>query len=156
MNQVILNLQVACDSLCGLPHKLTFIRWLKIILYSYHNRKTEITIRLVDENESCALNTQYRNKNYPTNILSFPFTPPTNIKTPLLGDLVICRQIVENEAHKQKKNLELHWAHIVTHGVLHLLGYNHLSNKETKNMNMMEQKIINKLGYHNTNYKKSK
>jgi len=99
------------------------------------------------EGESRELNHTYRGKDKPTNVLSFPFEAPPGIELPLLGDLIICRQVVEQEAQEQEKTLEAHWAHMVIHGSLHLLGYDHIEDDEAEEMESLETEIMLALGY---------
>ncbi|VTR23480.1 PhoH-like protein [Serratia fonticola] len=135
MSQVILDLQIACASSEGLPDEATFQRWLEGVLPQFQE-EAEVTIRLVDEAESNELNLTYRGKDKPTNVLSFPFEAPPEVELPLLGDLIICRQVVEQEAVEQQKALEAHWAHMVVHGSLHLLGYDHIEDDEAEEWNL--------------------
>jgi probable rRNA maturation factor len=107
----------------------------------------ELTIRLVDEEESRALNSQYRGKDKPTNVLSFPFEAPAQIELDLLGDLVICAPVVGKEAKEQEKPELSHWAHMVVHGTLHLLGYDHTEDQEADEMEAIEVSILSKLGF---------
>lgn len=111
----------------------------------------ELTIRLVDETEMTQLNTTYRHKNGPTNVLSFPFEVPKEVAmdTPLLGDIVICAGIVTQEALAQNKSSDAHWAHMVVHGILHLLGYDHEINTEALVMEAEEIRILTSLGFAN-------
>ena len=102
-------------------------------------------MRIVDEQESAELNEQYRHKQGPTNILSFPVEVPDGIELNLLGDLVVCAPILEKEALEQHKALADHWAHIIVHGVLHLLGYDHIDETEAELMENKEITILNKL-----------
>lgn len=146
MNKIKLNLQLACKYDCFIPTKIDFLNWLKFIL-PLHIKYVEITIRLVNKEEIYKLNSIYLRKNNYTNILSFCFDYNFGIKFPLLGDLVICCKIIEEEAKQQKKKLKEHWAHMVIHGTLHLLGYNHIIKKEAKKMEFIEKKIMYKLGY---------
>ncbi|WP_457913838.1 rRNA maturation RNase YbeY [Candidatus Gillettellia adelgis] len=148
MRQVILDLQIACTDSHSLPNKTTFQRWLEAILPQFQ-KQSEVTIRLVNEAESNKLNLMYCGKDKPTNVLSFPFENPTGIFLPLIGDLIICQQVVEKEAIEQGKSLEAHWAHIVIHGSLHLLGYNHIKNNAAEEMESLETAIMHELGYHN-------
>ena len=108
---------------------------------------SELTIRIVDETESRQLNRDYRGFDKPTNVLSFPFDAPPGIELNLLGDLVICAPIVEKEAEEQGKAQIAHWAHLVIHGTLHLLGYDHIEDKEADIMEALETAILNSLGY---------
>ncbi|MGR9087859.1 MAG: rRNA maturation RNase YbeY [Gammaproteobacteria bacterium] len=115
----------------------------------------DCVVRIVDVDEIVELNRQYRHKSGPTNILSFPFAWPEEIAVAgdsdvkLLGDLVICAPVVEKEAAEQHKTLEHHWAHIVIHGVLHLLGYDHIRDDEAELMESKEIEILEKLHIHN-------
>jgi len=112
-----------------------------------NKQESEITIRIVDESESQSLNKQYRGKDKPTNVLSFPFEAPAQIELDLLGDLVICAPIVEKEAKEQEKPELAHWAHMVVHGTLHLLGYDHVDDKEADEMEALEVNILQSLGF---------
>ncbi|PID43180.1 MAG: rRNA maturation RNase YbeY [Gammaproteobacteria bacterium] len=107
----------------------------------------DVTIRIVDIEEITQLNSDYRQKHDPTNVLSFPFEAPPEVRIPLLGDLIICAEIVENEALEQKKAPEAHWAHMVIHGMLHLQGFDHISESEAEEMEQLETSILNSLGY---------
>ena len=114
--------------------------------------ETDITIRIVDIEESAELNQTYRGKEGPTNVLSFPFEAPPGIDIHLLGDvslgdLVICAPVVEREASEQDKALIAHWAHMVIHGVLHLQGYDHIEDEEALIMEGLETEIIMELNY---------
>jgi len=146
MSAVILDLQLACEQTSGLPDEAAFQRWLEAAVTPFQP-ESEVTIRLVDEAESHELNLTYRGKDKPTNVLSFPFEAPPGIELPLLGDLIICRQVVEQEADEQGKSVEAHWAHMVVHGTLHLLGYDHIEDEEAEEMEALETEIMLALGY---------
>src|SRR5690606_500913 len=109
----------------------------------------ELSIRIVDRDEIQALNAQYRHKNTPTNVLSFPCELPPAVDVPLLGDIVICAQVVQEEAAAQHKAELSHWAHMVVHGTLHLLGYDHMDDAEANEMESLEIEILNTLGFAN-------
>ncbi|WP_375055602.1 rRNA maturation RNase YbeY [Zobellella sp. DQSA1] len=143
-----LDLQVACDETPGLPDEQEFERWLAAALAG-ERTDAEVTVRLVDEAESRELNRDYRGRDYATNVLSFPFEAPPGIELPLLGDLVICRQVVEREAAEQNKPLKSHWAHMVVHGCLHLLGFDHIKDDEAEIMESKEIAILAGLGIDN-------
>ena len=144
---VILDLQNVCAVAEGLPSEEQFHRWLTAAVSPFQ-AISEVTIRLVDEAESHELNHTWRGKDKPTNVLSFPFEAPPGIEDfPLLGDLIICRQVVEQEAVEQQKSLEAHWAHMVIHGSLHLLGYDHIDDDEAEEMEALETEIMLALGY---------
>ncbi|EEQ05066.1 metalloprotease [Yersinia bercovieri ATCC 43970] len=143
---MILDLQIACANSQGLPTEADFQQWLEAVLPQFQE-VSEVTIRLVDEAESHQLNLTYRGKDKSTNVLSFPFEAPPEIELPLLGDLIICRQVVEQEAVEQEKALFAHWAHMVVHGSLHLLGYDHIVDDEAEEMESIETEIMQSLGY---------
>ena len=145
---VILDLQLACQESADLPQPADFQRWLDAAILPFQE-EAEVTIRLVDEAESNELNLTYRGKDKPTNVLSFPFECPPGVELPLLGDLVICRQVVEREASEQGKPLMAHWAHMVVHGSLHLLGYDHIEDGEAEEMEALEIEFMAALGFAN-------
>lgn len=147
MNHIV-DLQNACDAQ-NLPPIALFQQWVDITLTEVTKQEFELTIRLVNLDESQQLNKQYRQKDKPTNVLSFPFEVPTGIELNLLGDLVICSQVVEQEAKAQNKILFDHWAHMVTHGCLHLLGYDHINDDDANEMEALEVKILAKLSISN-------
>jgi probable rRNA maturation factor len=128
----------------GQPDQEQIQLWVDAALDGY-NQDAEIVVRIVDEQESAQLNEQYRHKQGPTNILSFPVEVPEGIELNLLGDLVICAPVVEREALEQNKILAHHWAHIIVHGVLHLLGYDHIDDDEAERMESKEIAILKKL-----------
>lgn len=146
MKSVILNLQIACKKKSKKIKRKIIQKWLEKFLPNFKS-ESEITIRIVDKKEIQFLNMKYRGKNKPTNILSFKFEPPKYIPVKLIGDLVICKEIIEEEAIKMKKDIFQYTAYIIIHGCLHLFGYDHKNKKEEKNMKKKEKKIMNKLGY---------
>ena len=115
--------------------------------YLGNDRETEMTVRIVDEQESAELNQTYRHKSGPTNVLSFPFETPPGMELPLLGDLVICAPVVDHEARQQGKTSQAHWAHMVVHGALHLLGFDHIDAAGADRMEMLETQLLEQLGY---------
>jgi probable rRNA maturation factor len=141
---ISLDLQQACKAE-NLPTTAQFQLWVDSALDNYQ-KDFELTIRLVDVQESQALNLQYREKDKPTNVLSFPFEVPEGIELDLLGDLVICADIVAKEAKQQHKELHSHWAHMTIHGCLHLLGYDHIDDSEATEMEALETKLLKGLG----------
>ncbi|HDC4322180.1 rRNA maturation RNase YbeY [Aeromonas hydrophila] len=143
---VTLDLQLASASTDGLPSEAQLQGWLDGTILGFQ-QEAEMTVRIVDEAESNELNLTYRGKDKPTNVLSFPFEAPPGLELPLLGDLVICRQVVEREAAEQGKPLMAHWAHMVVHGSLHLLGYDHIEDDEAEEMEALERDIMQELGF---------
>lgn len=136
-----LDLQLASNNQGNLPTEADLQQWIKAALPQDDN-DYEVTVRIVDIAESQSLNHDYRGKDKPTNVLSFPFEAPPGIVLPLLGDLVVCAQIVEQEAVEQQKNLSNHWAHMIIHGILHLRGYDHILDVEADEMEAMEIDIL--------------
>ncbi len=130
------------------PSLSDFERWVGAALNG-HRAEAEVSIRLVDEEESATLNAQYRHKDSPTNVLSFPADLPAELKLPLLGDLVICSGVVRREAHEQGKTETAHWAHMVIHGTLHLIGYDHIDEREAEEMEALEIDILETLEFAN-------
>ena len=146
MGKMIIDLQIACEQETGLPTVEQIEQWATAAVQPQSD-EVEMTVRIVDEAESHELNLNYRGKDRPTNVLSFPFECPDEVELPLLGDLVICRQVVEREAQEQEKPLMAHWAHMVVHGSLHLLGYDHIEDDEAEEMESLETQIMKGLGF---------
>ncbi len=123
------------------------------VVFARTGREGGLTVRIVSPEESRALNDQYRHKDRPTNVLSFPFDVPQEVADELgdtyLGDLVICAEVVAREAAEQDKPLEAHWAHMVVHGTLHLLGYDHMTEDQAAEMEALEVEILADLGFAN-------
>ena len=140
----------------SLPDEVQIRQWVEAVLQGRLD-EAELGIRIVDEDESAELNQTYRNKPGPTNVLSFPFEMPElpeglataeedEIPANLLGDLVICAPVVTREAAEQGKPELAHWTHMVVHGVLHLLGYDHLDPGEAAEMEGLERQVLTGLG----------
>ena len=146
MGSILVDLQIATENIEGLPTEEQIEQWATAAVQP-EGDEVEMTVRIVDEAESHELNLTYRGKDRPTNVLSFPFECPDEVELPLLGDLVICRQVVEREAVEQDKPLMAHWAHMVVHGSLHLLGYDHIEDDEAEEMESLETEIMLALGY---------
>jgi probable rRNA maturation factor len=132
----------------GIPSQQQFEDWVAAAM-SETSTPVELVIRIVDEDESRALNSQFRSKDKPTNVLSFPFEPPPGMELNHLGDLVVCAPVVQREAVEQHKPVTAHWAHMVVHGVLHLQGYDHQDEQEASVMEAKEIDILERLGYPN-------
>ncbi|CAM8415807.1 COG0319 Predicted metal-dependent hydrolase [Candidatus Methylopumilus universalis] len=121
--------------------KTQCLKWLMYVV----DKNAEITIRIVDNDESQNLNNIYRKKKYPTNVLSFLVDDEVH----LIGDIVLCAPVIEKEALEQSKKLEAHYAHLIIHGALHLYGYDHENKKDADIMEAKEIKILTGLGYKN-------
>ncbi|HYW04014.1 MAG TPA: rRNA maturation RNase YbeY [Gammaproteobacteria bacterium] len=130
----------------GLPSDADIADWAEAALEDLPG-PVELTVRLVDEEESATLNQRFRGKAGPTNVLSFPFDAPPGVDLPLLGDLVICAPVVAREAAGQDKTGRAHWAHMVIHGVLHLRGYDHQEPQEAGRMESLEIRLLGRLGF---------
>lgn len=110
-------------------------------------QEQEISVRLVDDDEMQALNSRFRGRDYPTNVLSFPAELPPGVEAPLLGDIVICAPVVTREAREQSKPIEAHWDHLLVHGLLHLLGHDHEADEEAQVMEDLERQVLADLGW---------
>lgn len=151
-----IDLQLACESTLDLPSCDDLQKWagkaLANPLSGEPTSATEMTIRLVDNEESQALNREFRDKDKPTNVLSFPTDIPEGWPSELLaelplGDLVISAPVVATEAREQNKSQQAHWAHMVIHGCLHLLGYDHIDDAEAEQMETLETQLLVDLGF---------
>jgi len=135
-----------------LPDTQVVTEWVE--LATEQHKKADVVVRLVDEEESAALNQAYRQKNGPTNVLSFPFERPEGLPADALsnlplGDLVICVPVVLSEAAEQGKTALAHWAHMVIHGCLHLQGYDHIDSNDAQQMEALEIKLLDSIGIRN-------
>ncbi|WP_343126446.1 rRNA maturation RNase YbeY [Buchnera aphidicola] len=147
MTKIKINIQKVCKKKKFIPLKKDFQKWLSFL---FKKKKIEITIRIVEKYEIKMLNFLYRKKNFPTNILSFSFNSffkENNFC--YLGDIIMCKSYLEQEAFKYKKNLKEHWAHLTIHATLHLLKYTHNTFESQKKMENLEIKLLSKLGYKN-------
>lgn len=141
-------LQIATEN-SAIPSKDIFNQWFKKISQGIEIKEQEITIRVVDADESQALNKRYRDQDKPTNVLSFPSQIPALTEQRYLGDIVICAEIVENEAIAQNKSNLAHWAHMLVHGILHLQGFDHIDDAQANKMETLEIDLLAKMGYAN-------
>jgi probable rRNA maturation factor len=131
------------------PHDDQFQIWINAIDVQ-QDKIFALSIRIVDEPEARQFNREYRNRDYATNVLSFPVELPeglpVEVRQSLLGDLLICAPVVAREAREQKRPQANHWAHLTVHGILHLLGYDHQEDDQAIVMESLEIEILNKLG----------
>lgn len=145
--------------IADLPGEAEFRRWAEAALASASigagpaSKSVTLDIRIVSEAESQALNRDYRGKDKPTNVLSFPAELPPELIAELdevpIGDLAICAEVVAREALEQDKALLAHWAHMTVHGVLHLLGHDHIEEADAARMELLEVAILAELGWDN-------
>lgn len=142
---VRIDVQVA-GGRSGLPSVAKLRHWARSALAG-RRAAAELSLRIVDAAESQALNRQFRGKDQPTNVLAFPADLPPELELPLLGDVVICREVVAAEAAAQGKPAEAHWAHMVIHGTLHLLGFDHQEPAQAAEMEAVEAELLAELGW---------
>ena len=131
----------------GLPERRQIRKWAKAALAGARPQG-EMTVRIVDEEEAAELNRQWRRRAHATNVLSFPAEAAGVVPEPI-GDVVICAPVVRREAREQGKKAEAHWAHMVIHGTLHLLGFDHRKAAEAKTMEAFETRLLEQLGFPN-------
>jgi len=141
-----LELEVQRSTKCGdVPKDDQFQAWAEAAL-SGREGEYGLAIRIVDEDEALRFNFEYRNKDYATNVLSFlaelPEGLPEEVRASQLGDLLVCAPVVAREAAEQGRTIDGHWAHLVIHGVLHLLGYDHQVADEATAMESLETEIL--------------
>ncbi len=142
-----MNLRVDIQTACSepVPEEGDICRWIEAAL-SAHRDSAEVSVRLVGEEEMTRLNGDFRAQPKPTNVLSFPAGLPEGVDHPLLGDIVVCAPVVEREAREQHKTSQQHWAHMLVHGSLHLLGFDHVEDREAELMESLETDILHTLG----------
>ncbi|MEF8792624.1 rRNA maturation RNase YbeY [Thiohalorhabdus sp.] len=133
----------------GLPSIQSITEWVRAALARVPRGAPagEVVVRAEDADEMARLNADFRGKEAPTNVLSFPADLPPGPWEPVLGDVVLCPQVVDREAADQGKTVEAHWAHMVVHGTLHLVGYDHQETAEAEAMEGLERRILDGLGY---------
>jgi probable rRNA maturation factor len=143
-----LFVDIQCASTEPVPDESAIRGWIDAALNAERPRtSTEISVRLVDIAEMTALNESFRGKQGPTNVLSFPASVPEGVDIPLLGDIIVCVPVVREEAAHQDKTWDSHWAHMMIHGTLHLLGFDHIEDEEAQAMEAKESAIMRKLNY---------
>ncbi len=144
-----MRLTASIDNVSGvrdIPPPALMRRWLKSALRGRRAR-AELGVRIVDEAEGAALNARYRQRAGATNVLSFAADLPADVPVPLLGDLVLCAPVVIREAHEQGKAASAHWAHLLVHGALHLLGYDHVVAADAEIMEAEETAVLVAMGF---------
>lgn len=151
---IALDYQIALDESKAettyVPDSALVESWLSATVEPDKNSpELQLSVRVVDTEEITQLNEKYRKINKTTNVLSFPFETPAGVDVPLLGDIVICAPVVENEAKEQNKTVVQHWAHMIIHGMLHLQGYDHQDPDSAARMESLEIGILKKLGFPN-------
>lgn len=128
------------------PRSTSFERWVRAALAGRRTRLDEVTVVLLDKKRARALNDEFRGKDYATNVLSFPYESMPGEKSRHLGDLALCPSVIEDEARRQGKTVRDHYAHLTVHGTLHLLGFDHGSDRDAERMEALECSILQKMG----------
>jgi len=141
------GLESADDVPPGVPEKALLQSWASAAYLDSIPAIASIQITTSDEMQQ--LNKQYRDKDKPTNVLSFPMQLPEEVDMCLLGDIALCASVINGEARQQAKKNDAHWAHMIVHGMLHLQGYDHIEDQSAVEMEQLEIKILNKLGIAN-------
>lgn len=131
----------------NLPDRAAIEQWVRAALEGHERNAVEIGVRVVDEEEIAELNRRFRKQSGSTNVLAFPFADPPEVRTNLLGDIVVCAPLVRREAQAQGKHESAHWAHVVVHGTMHLRGYDHRMPGEADVMESLEKRVLEKLGF---------
>lgn len=142
----LVDIQLA-DGSAKTPDAQQIRDWVAAVFTALERSPLALTLRIVGEEEMAKLNRRYRGLNQPTNVLSFPVEPLPGVCTDLLGDIVVCGPVVNQEAAIQQKLPMGHWAHMVVHGVLHLFGYDHESDQEATAMETLEIFVLERLGF---------
>ena len=140
-----LDVQIVSNN-SDIPKISDFENWAKAVPSS---EQTSACLRIVDEHEAKNLNKKYRHIDKATNVLSFPAEIPSELEIKFLGDIVICAPIVGREVQQNDKELSAHWAHLLVHGILHLLGHDHQVDHEADIMESLEIEILQKLNIQN-------
>jgi probable rRNA maturation factor len=141
-----IDIQIACTQF-EIPSVSNLRKWAKFVLATEQASDKELSMRIVSSQEIQTLNATYRHKDKPTNVLSFPMDSPPGLDLPLLGDIILCAEVIQHEAQSQHKTLTAHFAHMVVHGILHLLGYDHIDDNDARIMETREIELLAKLGY---------
>ena len=142
-----IDIQYACPR-PGLPDRRQIRKWVRATLAGTRSA-VELTVRIVDATEGEELNRRWRRRAGPTNVLSFPAARIGPIAPEPLGDIAICAPVVQREAREQGKKPEAHWAHMVVHGTLHLIGFDHVRAVDTRTMESFEAQVLERLGFPN-------
>ncbi len=141
------EIQVASSS-PDVPSESDIEEWIRETLNQSGQEHAELTVRVVDEAEITALNSRYRHRNTPTDVLAFPHQLPPELDTALIGDVVVCADVINQQADRHRTDRQAHWARIIAHGILHLVGYDHDQPQSAHEMESVEGVILKRLGLH--------
>lgn len=130
----------------GMPEPEEIAGWVEAAVAGRRDH-AELSVRVVDEAEITVLNHRFRGQDRPTNVLSFPVGDMPGMEVSLLGDVVVCAPVVRRQAREQRKSERAHWAHMVVHGTLHLLGYDHVTPADAEEMEQIEKAVLDSFGY---------
>ncbi len=144
---IVVDVQYACH-FPSVPNERQIEDWAQRALAGLR-AEAELTVRIVNMIEAIRLNERWRKASGPSNVLAFPAAGLEEIKPELLGDIIICAPLVESEARQQGKSPAAHWAHMIVHGILHLVGYDHIEETAADEMEAVEIEILQRLGYDN-------
>ena len=148
-----LDIQWCVKDRTHLPNEELIRHWVNVSLIELVERDVEVCLRIVDAGEIQSLNQQYRRRDMPTNVLSFPNACTDDFIDEngrvLLGDIVICKEVVVSESTTQEKSVEAHFAHLLIHGLLHLQGHGHSVDDQANKMEAIEIDLMKNLGYDN-------
>ena len=144
-----LGVQIACSEVAGLPGRALLHRWVAVTVRAADpaRRRAALTLRVVDEAEGRALNRDWRGRDHATNVLSFRAEGVGHVAPELLGDLILCAPVLTREAAQAERPLEFHWAHLVVHGTLHLLGHDHERAEDAARMETLERHVLSILQF---------
>ncbi len=133
-------------TLPGVPDERMFEKWVRAALQGRRSKRRQVNIQLFDAEQARQINKTFTGKDYATNVLSFPYEPLPGEKSAVLGDIVICPAVVASEAQQQGKRVRDHYAHLTVHGVLHLLGFDHIDEADAKRMEDQERRVLTEFG----------
>ncbi|MBL4583966.1 MAG: rRNA maturation RNase YbeY [Pseudomonadales bacterium] len=136
-----IHVENACKQAFSIPTQQQFQQWVELALHPFRGHGA-VNLRIVESDEMIQLNGNYRGKHKPTNVLAFAYHPEEQDHEALLGDIAICAPVVLSEAQQQGKPAEHHWAHLVVHGTLHLLGFDHIKEEDAAQMEQQEIELL--------------
>ena len=148
----LVDIQWCIEDRDQMPDDDLIQQWAQVSLSDLHARDVELCLRVVSEPEIQCLNKKYRGSDRPTNVLSFPNETPAGRTVDengriLLGDIIVCKDVVQRESRSQDKSVDAHFAHLLIHGILHLQGHDHSVDDQACEMEAIEKRLLLNLGY---------